>query len=103
VAAGLSVPAVPGILPIVNFAQVRRFARHLNTSITHWLDKRFDGLHGDIETQRLIGAAVAIEQADPLRRERVTEFHFCTLNRANLSYAICHALGVRPGRAELGA
>ena len=61
-----------------------------------WLAERFDGLEDDPETRRLIAAAVAIEQVARLRREGVGEFHFYTLNRAELTYAICHALGLRP-------
>ena len=96
VAAGIDAPIVPGILPITRFPQVVRFARVCGASIPQWLHERFAGLDEDTETRRLIAAAVAIEQVEELRRHGVREFHFYTLNRAELTYAICHALGLRP-------
>jgi methylenetetrahydrofolate reductase (NADH) len=95
-AAGIDAPLVPGILPITRFPQVLRFARNCGASIPAWLHERFEGLDDDPETRRLIAAAVAIEQVQELRRHGVSEFHFYTLNRAELTYAICHALGLRP-------
>ena len=97
-AAGIAVPIVPGILPITRFPQVLRFARTCGASIPQWLSERFAGLDDDPETRRLIAASVAIEQVESLRRHGVREFHFYTLNRAELTYAICHALGLRPRR-----
>jgi methylenetetrahydrofolate reductase (NADPH) len=96
VAAGIEAPIVPGILPITRFAQVVRFARACGASVPQWLHERFSGLEEDAETRRLIAAAVAIEQVEELRRHGVREFHFYTLNRAELTYAICHTLGLRP-------
>ncbi len=96
VAAGIKASIVPGILPITRFPQVTRFAASCGATIPKWLSDRFVGLENDTETRRLIAANVAIEQATRLReRGGVTEFHFYTLNRAELTYAICHALGVR--------
>ena len=95
-AAGIAAPLVPGILPITRFPQVVRFARTCGASIPSWLRERFEGLDDDAETRRLIAAAVAIEQVQELHRHGVSEFHFYTLNRAELTYAICHALGLRP-------
>ena len=95
-ALGIDAPLVPGILPITRFPQVLRFARTCGASIPSWLRERFDGLDDDPDTRRLIAAAVAIEQVEELRRHGVREFHFYTLNRSELTYAICHALGVRP-------
>jgi methylenetetrahydrofolate reductase (NADPH) len=95
-AARMDAPLVPGILPITRFPQVLKFARSCGASIPSWLRERFEGLDDDPETRRLIAAAVAIEQVQELRRHGVCEFHFYTLNRAELSYAICHALGLRP-------
>jgi methylenetetrahydrofolate reductase (NADPH) len=95
-AAGIDAPIVPGILPISRFSQVLRFAASCGASIPAWLHERFSGLDDDAETRRLIAAAVAIEQVQALVRHGVHEFHFYTLNRAELSYAICHALGLRP-------
>jgi methylenetetrahydrofolate reductase (NADPH) len=91
VAAGIHVSIVPGILPITRFPQVTRFAARCGAKIPS-----FAGLDDDPETRRLIAANVAIEQVSRLRHHGVDEFHFYTLNRAELTYAICHALGLRP-------
>lgn len=93
---GIAAPIVPGILPITRFPQLLRFAARCGATVPAWLVERFDGLEDDPETRKLIAAAVAIEQVARLRREGVGEFHFYTLNRAELTYAICHALGLRP-------
>jgi methylenetetrahydrofolate reductase (NADPH) len=104
VAAGIQVSIVPGILPITRFPQVTRFAARCGAKIPAWLAERFAGLDEDPDTRRLIAANVAIEQVSRLRRHGVGEFHFYTLNRAELSYAICHALGLRPAAAaKVGA
>ena len=95
-AAGIRAPIVPGILPITRFDRVRRMAQRCRTSIPQWLEQRFAGLEDDPETRRLIAASVAIEQVKTLERHGVRDFHFYTLNRAELTYAICHALGLRP-------
>jgi methylenetetrahydrofolate reductase (NADPH) len=97
-AAGITAPIVPGILPITRFPQVLRFAAMCGASVPDWLKDRFNGLDDDPETRRLIAASVAIEQVQELARQGVRDFHFYTLNRAELTYAICHALGVRPAR-----
>jgi methylenetetrahydrofolate reductase (NADPH) len=95
-AAGIRTPIVPGILPITRFPQVLRFAARCGTTIPEWLKHRFNGLDDDPDTRRLIAASVAIEQVQELERQGVRDFHFYTLNRAELTFAICHALGVRP-------
>jgi methylenetetrahydrofolate reductase (NADH) len=95
-AVGISTPVVPGILPITRFPQVLRFAARCGAAVPDWLKHRFQGLDDDPDTRRLIAASVAIEQVQALVREGVRDFHFYTLNRAELTYAICHALGVRP-------
>jgi methylenetetrahydrofolate reductase (NADPH) len=97
-AAGIRAPVVPGILPITRFPQVQRFAARCGASIPGWLADRFTGLDDDPDTRRLIAASVAIDQVQTLERHGVRDFHFYTLNRAELTYAICHALGARPGR-----
>jgi methylenetetrahydrofolate reductase (NADPH) len=99
VAAGIEVPIVPGILPITRFPQLLTFARKCGASVPDWLRKRFEGLDEDPETRQLIAASVAIEQVQFLRRHGVDDFHFYTLNRSELSYAICHSLGLRPATA----
>ncbi len=92
---GISATIVPGILPITRFPQLLRFASRCGASVPGWLLERFEGLEDDPETRKMIAASVAIEQVARLRREGVEEFHFYTLNRAELTYAICHALGIR--------
>ena len=99
-AAGIRARLVPGILPITRFPQLLRFAERCGASVPAWLRQRFDGLDDDAETRRMIAANVAIEQVQHLRRHGVEEFHFYTLNRAELTYAICHALGLRPRVTE---
>ncbi len=96
---GIDAPIVPGILPITRFPQVLKFAAQCGATIPAWLQDRFVGLDEDPETRRLIAASVAIEQVQALAQEGVREFHFYTLTRAELTYAICHALGVRPPAA----
>jgi methylenetetrahydrofolate reductase (NADPH) len=99
-AAGIRVPLVPGILPITRFPQLLRFAERCGAAVPAWLRQRFDGLDEDADTRRMIAANVAIEQVQRLREHGVDEFHFYTLNRAELTYAICHALDLRPRLAE---
>ncbi len=99
-ASGIRVGIVPGILPITRFPQLLRFAARCGASVPEWLHRRFDGLEEDPETRRMIAAHVAIDQVQRLRRHGVDEFHFYTLNRAELTYAICHALGLRPRALE---
>jgi methylenetetrahydrofolate reductase (NADPH) len=96
-AAGIHAPIVPGILPVTRFPQVVRFAGRCGASIPDWLQERFHGLEEDHDTRRMIAASVAIEQVHSLVRHGVRDFHFYTLNRAELTYAICHALSIRPG------
>ena len=92
---GIDVSIVPGILPITRFPQITRFAARCGATIPRWLERRFAGLEDDPETRRLIAASVAIDQVHTLQRHGVAEFHFYTLNRAELTFAICHALGIR--------
>ncbi len=94
-ACGIEVPIVPGILPITNFSQAAKFAGMCGASVPTWLGARFEGLDDDADTRQMIAASTAIELVEALRREGVSEFHFYTLNRAELTYAICHALGIR--------
>jgi methylenetetrahydrofolate reductase (NADPH) len=100
-AAGMRVSLVPGILPITRFPQLLRFAARCGASVPDWLHNRFAGLDDDPDTRRMIAANVAIEQVQRLRRHGVEEFHFYTLNRAELAYAICHAIGLRPHVGEV--
>jgi methylenetetrahydrofolate reductase (NADPH) len=97
-AAGITVPIVPGILPVSNFAQVKRFSAMCGASVPGWLEKLFDGLEEDAATRQLVAATVAAEQVRILQANGVDEFHFYTLNRADLTYAIAHILGARASR-----
>jgi methylenetetrahydrofolate reductase (NADPH) len=95
-ARGIDVPIVPGILPVQNFKQVKQFAQRCGTSVPAALARRFEGLDDDPATRKLIAATVAAEQVLDLARRGVREFHFYTMNRADLVFAICHLLGLRP-------
>jgi methylenetetrahydrofolate reductase (NADPH) len=101
-AAGIDVPVVPGILPVQNFKQTKNFAARCGASVPDWLANRFDGLDDDIATRKMIAAAVAAEQVLDLVDQGVTDFHFYTMNRADLVYAVCHLLGLRPRRDNGG-
>ncbi|ELS6108031.1 methylenetetrahydrofolate reductase [Escherichia coli] len=97
VSAGIDVEIIPGILPVSNFKQANKFADMTNVRIPAWMAQMFDGLDDDAETRKLVGANIAMDMVKILSREGVKDFHFYTLNRAEMSYAICHTLGVRPG------
>ena len=101
-AKGIHIPILPGIVPVQNFKQTANFARKTGASVPQWLADRFEGLDEDATTRRLIAAAVAAEQVIDLVDRGVQDFHFYTMNRADLVYAICHLLGLRP-RVELAA
>ncbi|NCX48648.1 MAG: methylenetetrahydrofolate reductase [NAD(P)H] [Gammaproteobacteria bacterium] len=94
-AAQIDVELIPGILPVTNFNTLVRFASACGASIPQSLSTLFEGLDGDPTTRQLIAAHAAVSQAEDLGREGVEDFHFYTLNRADLSFAVCHALGVR--------
>ncbi len=95
-ARGISAPIVPGILPVQNFQQTRRFAEKAGASVPRWLAERFAGLDDDVATRKLVAATVAAEQVLDLVDHGVSDFHFYTMNRADLVFAICHLLGLRP-------
>ena len=92
---GITVPIVPGILPVTNFAQVVKFSAMCGTVVPEWVSRAFEGLDEDPQTRKLVAAMVAAEQCRHLRAAGIDTFHFYTLNRASLTYAICHMLGVR--------
>lgn len=102
-AAGIWVPISPGVVPIHNFKQVSGFAKRAGASVPSWLARRFEGLEEDSATTHLVAAAVATEQVMDLVDEGVKKFHFYTLNRADLVYAICHLLGLRSVRTNTNA
>ncbi len=97
-AAGVTIPIVPGIVPVHSFKQVSHFAVKTGASVPAWLARRFEGLDDDPQTRQLVAAAVAAEQVLDLVDRGVTDFHFYTMNRADLVYAICHLLGMRPAK-----
>lgn len=102
--AGIAVEIVPGILPVTNFARLCTFAEACGASVPDWLAERFAGLDDDPTTRQLIAANTAIEQVSRLYEHGVRDFHFYTLNRYELTKAICHALGIRPeGVEQVGA
>lgn len=102
-ARGVKIPIVPGIMPIRNFRQVAGFAQKAGASVPRWVAERFDGLDDDPQTRALVAAATAVEQVMGLARAGVEEFHFYTNNRADMVFAICHLLGVRPVREKVDA
>jgi methylenetetrahydrofolate reductase (NADPH) len=95
-ARGITIPIVPGIMPVRNFRQVASFANKAGAKVPQWLADRFEGLEGDPETHSLVAATTAADQVMALARAGVNEFHFYTNNRADLVFAVCHLLGVRP-------
>ena len=98
--AGISAPIVPGILPVTNFARVVEFSNKCGTTIPVWMQDLFAGLDDAPKIRQLIAATVAIEQCRLLLEQGIKEFHFYTLNRAELTRAICHALGLRDYRED---
>lgn len=99
-ARGIDVSIVPGILPVTNFKQVRQFSARCGASVPKWLAGFFDGLDDDPETRKLVAAHVAGQQCRMLQEEGVRDFHFYTLNRAELTRAICRLLGIRPAATD---
>jgi methylenetetrahydrofolate reductase (NADPH) len=95
-AAGITAPIVPGIMPVSNFAQAVKFSEMCGASVPHWMARLFEGTEDDPETRRIVAAVTAAEQVRVLQASGVDEFHFYTLNRPDLTYAIAHILGVRP-------
>ncbi|MBF0785429.1 methylenetetrahydrofolate reductase [Muribacter muris] len=93
---GIDVEIVPGILPVSNFKQLENMAKITNVKIPSWMPKMYQGLEEDQTTRNLVAASIAIDMVKVLSKEGVKDFHFYTLNRSELTYAICHTLGVRP-------
>ncbi|MEP2704679.1 MAG: methylenetetrahydrofolate reductase [NAD(P)H] [Roseibium sp.] len=103
-AAGINIPVIPGIVPIHNFEQTMVFSAKCGTSIPEWVARRFAGLQNDPETRKLVGVSIACEQVMDLVDRGITDFHFYTMNRADLTYAICHMLGMgQPAKETLAA
>ncbi|PQZ82828.1 MULTISPECIES: methylenetetrahydrofolate reductase [NAD(P)H] [unclassified Brevundimonas] len=98
-AAGVTIPLIPGIMPVSNFKGLSRMSAACGASIPDWLAAHFDGLDDDPETRKLLAASIAAETCARLQEEGFSDFHFYTLNRAELVYAICRVLGVRETKA----
>ena len=99
-ARGITIPIVPGIMPMHNFKQARNFVTRTGTTVPDWLAQKFDGLDDDVETRKLVAATVAAGQVQKLAKHGVETFHFYTMNRADLVFTICHLLGIRPTGAQ---
>jgi methylenetetrahydrofolate reductase (NADPH) len=102
-ARGITIPIVPGIMPMHNFKQARNFVTRAGTTVPNWLAEKFDGLDDDVETRKLVAATVAAGQVQKLAKHGVDTFHFYTMNRADLVFAISHLLGIRPNGAQKAA
>jgi methylenetetrahydrofolate reductase (NADPH) len=98
--AGIYIPILPGILPVHNFRQVTNFCSRSGTHVPSWLAERFEGLDNDPQTHALVASAVAAEQVLDLVERGVQDFHFYTMNRPDLVFAICHLIGIRAPQAE---
>lgn len=98
-AAGIWVPIIPGIMPIHHFPKVANFCKRCGANVPRWLRDLFDGLENDPDTHRLVAASLVAEQCRALHAQGEKQFHFYTLNQADLTYAICHMLGVRASQA----
>ncbi|TIS86387.1 MAG: methylenetetrahydrofolate reductase [NAD(P)H], partial [Mesorhizobium sp.] len=99
--AGIYIPIVPGILPVHNFTQVANFSARCGALVPAWLAERFDGLQTDPQTHALVASAVAAEQVLDLVERGVGDFHFYTMNRADLVFAVCHMIGIRSHEGEV--
>jgi methylenetetrahydrofolate reductase (NADPH) len=102
-ARGIDIPIIPGIMPMHNFKQARNFVARAGTTVPAWLAEKFEGLDDDPETRKLVAATVAAGQVQKLNKHGVDTFHFYTMNRADLVFAICHLLGIRPTGAQKAA
>jgi len=102
-ARGITIPIVPGIMPMHNFRLARNFVTRAGTTVPDWLAEKFEGLDDDAETRKLVAATVAAGQVQKLAKHGVDTFHFYTMNRADLVFAICHLLGIRPKGAQKAA
>jgi len=100
---GITIPIVPGIMPMHNFRLARNFVTRAGTTVPDWLAEKFEGLDDDAETRKLVAATVAAGQVQKLAKHGVDTFHFYTMNRADLVFAICHLLGIRPKGAQKAA
>ncbi len=98
---GITIPIVPGILPVTSYSKIHQFSRQCGAQVPAWLTHLFEDLDEDPATRNLVAAMVASEQCLQLQRAGVTDFHFYTLNRADLVYSVCHTLGLRPEKNQI--
>jgi methylenetetrahydrofolate reductase (NADPH) len=96
--AGLDVPIVPGLMPTTNFKGVARMAARCGASVPQWLAALYEGLENDLESRKLVASAVLVEQVRVLKEEGFDQFHFYTLNQAELTFAVCNVLGIKPAK-----
>ena len=94
--AGIDVPIVPGLMPTTNFKGVSRMAKRCGATVPDWLSALYDGLDEDLESRKLVASAVLVEQVRELKAEGFDQFHFYTLNQAELTFAVCNILGIKP-------
>ena len=94
--AGISIPIIPGLLPVYKFAQTHSFAKRCGADVPHWLELAFNGLDNDLDTQRLVSTAILAEQVFDLAERGFEDVHFYTLNRSEIVFAVCHLMGLGP-------
>jgi len=98
-AQGITAPIIPGMMPTTNFKGIVRMAQRCGARVPQWLTRLYDGLDNDLESRRIIAAAVMAEQVAELHRLGFDQFHFYTLNQSDLTYAACRVLGLQPKEA----
>jgi methylenetetrahydrofolate reductase (NADPH) len=101
--AGLDIPIVPGLMPTTNFKGISRMAKRCGATVPDWLAALYDGLDEDLESRKLVASAVLVEQVRELKHEGFDQFHFYTLNQAELTFAVCNILGIKPGQSKAAA
>ncbi len=89
-------PIVPGLMPTTNFKGVARMASRCGAIVPQWLSTLYEGIEDDLESRKLVASAVLCEQVRVLKEEGFDEFHFYTLNQAELTFAVCNILGIKP-------
>jgi methylenetetrahydrofolate reductase (NADPH) len=101
--AGIHVPIVPGLMPTTNFKGVSRMAKRCGATVPDWLSALYAGLDDDLESRKLVASAVLVEQVRELKAEGFEQFHFYTLNQAELTFAVCNILGIKPAQNPVAA
>jgi methylenetetrahydrofolate reductase (NADPH) len=101
--AGIDVPIVPGLMPTTNFKGISRMSKRCGATVPDWLAALYDGLDDDLESRKLVASAVLVEQVRELKHEGFDQFHFYTLNQAELTFAVCNILGIKPAQDKAAA